>query len=108
MVVVDTVDALLMGIFERKVWGRRAKGPNLDGVIETGRGEDLRIFRVLKIAKQANQRRFRMQEQSESQTYDGKRHDVMIVTSVLLSTPPCLFPIPAFDSAIVRSGQDDG
>ena len=48
-----------------------------------------------------------MQEQSLSQTYDGKRHDVMIVTSVLLSTPPCLVPVPAFDSAIVRSGQDD-
>jgi len=54
MVVVDTVDALLMGIFERKVWGRRAKGPNLDGVIETGRGEDLRIFRVLPIAKRSS------------------------------------------------------
>jgi hypothetical protein len=51
MVVVDTIDALLMGIFERKVWSRRSKGPNLDSVIETGRGEDLRVFRVLRKAK---------------------------------------------------------
>lgn len=45
VVVLDVVDPLVVRV-EREVGGRGTEGPNLDGAVETGRGERVGVLRV--------------------------------------------------------------
>ena len=83
-VVIDMVDTLGLMRFKGEVGSSRTKAPDLDGAVETCRGEGIRILGV-----------------------DGKTHDIMAVALEDLHAFPALLPIPKLNCHIIGCGEDE-